>query len=309
MPLFVQDWRQMPEGREKYQAYLCGREWGLLREQVRKRAGGVCERCRTNEMDHVHHLTYERKYHERLEDLQSICKSCHEFTHGKSDVDPAMARPVYVGGKRVRVFYLAGKITGTKWRNEIVKDWSHEQSKACHIAQNMESCGHDWRIVECAAEAAAGVFLDYAGPWWSSLNAGGHASSTDSIAPHAYGQEEHDNHGMALGYASDDCLEWATETVSGLVDHAVREADLIFAWIDSNDCLGTMFELGLATGLGKAIAIASPATFDWRETWLAQQFCDARIFADSAGEAWKSFWKNNVETRPMQPVIVSRRLK
>lgn len=309
MPTLLHDWRQMPEGREKYQAYLCSREWGLLREQVRKRAGGICERCRTKEMDHVHHLTYERKYRERLEDLQALCKPCHDFTHGKSDADPARTRPVYVGGKRVRVFYLAGKITGTRWRNEIVEDWSHEQSKACYRAQNMESGGHEWRVVDCAAEAADGVFLDYAGPWWSSLNAGGHASSTDSVAPHAYGAEEHDNHGIALGYVSDEHMEWATGVVSELVEQAVKDADLIFAWIDSDDCLGTMFELGMARALGKAIVVASPCAFDWRETWLARQLCDYCIWANSAGEAWRFFWKSNVEVMPTQTAITSRRRK
>jgi hypothetical protein len=41
-------------------------------------------------MDHVHHLTYERKYHERLDDLQAICQSCHEYIHAKRDRDPIL---------------------------------------------------------------------------------------------------------------------------------------------------------------------------------------------------------------------------
>lgn len=299
----------MAEGKEKYQAYLCGREWGLLREQVRKRAGGICERCMTNEMDHVHHLTYERKYRESLDDLQAICKGCHEFTHGKSHRDPARERPVFVAGRKVRSFYLAGKITNTTWRNEIVEDWSFEQSRASCDAQNMESGGHEWRVVACASECVSGVFLDFHGPWWCSLNAGGHASSTDSVRPHAYGAEEHDNHGMALGYVSDEHMEWATETVSALVEKAIEYVDLVFAWVDSDDCLGTMFELGLARGLGKVIVIASPPTFDWRETWLARQFCHTRVFAPSAGIAWAYFWEKNVEEKPRSPVISSRRNK
>jgi hypothetical protein len=40
-------------------------------------------------MDCVHHLTYARKYEERLEDLAGWCNACHEFTHWKTDVDPA----------------------------------------------------------------------------------------------------------------------------------------------------------------------------------------------------------------------------
>jgi hypothetical protein len=39
-------------------------------------------------MECVHHLTYARKYRERLEDLAGWCNACHDFTHGKSDEDP-----------------------------------------------------------------------------------------------------------------------------------------------------------------------------------------------------------------------------
>jgi hypothetical protein len=83
------DWRQITDDREKYKAYLCSREWALLRNAVRARCGGKCERCGVNEMECTHHLTYARKYDERLEDLAGWCNACHEFTHGKSAVDPA----------------------------------------------------------------------------------------------------------------------------------------------------------------------------------------------------------------------------
>lgn len=81
-------WQDISDDREKYNAYLCSREWSVLREKVRERCRGKCERCRVMPMDAVHHLTYERKYHELLEDLQAICSPCHEFTHGKSQSDP-----------------------------------------------------------------------------------------------------------------------------------------------------------------------------------------------------------------------------
>ena len=82
-------WQALPEGSEKYQAYLCSREWAERRNAVYLRCGSVCERCNMNAADHVHHLTYVRKYAELPEDLQALCRGCHEFTHGKSDVDPA----------------------------------------------------------------------------------------------------------------------------------------------------------------------------------------------------------------------------
>lgn len=86
----LQDWRSIADDREKYQAYLCSREWAEKREAVRKRAGDKCERCKVLPIDAVHHLTYARKYEESLDDLQAICQPCHDFTHGKSASDPSV---------------------------------------------------------------------------------------------------------------------------------------------------------------------------------------------------------------------------
>lgn len=77
-----------------YKRYLASREWALLREAIKKRSGGWCERCMGNdedgprEMAATHHLTYERIGHERLEDLLATCGPCHEFLSGKTSGDP-----------------------------------------------------------------------------------------------------------------------------------------------------------------------------------------------------------------------------
>jgi hypothetical protein len=83
-----QDWKTCENSREKYGLYMASREWGLLREGVRKRGNGRCERCKIAPIDHVHHLTYIRKYNEKLEDLEGLCYQCHEYLHGKSHFDP-----------------------------------------------------------------------------------------------------------------------------------------------------------------------------------------------------------------------------
>lgn len=88
------DWRTIENDKEKYAAYLCSREWGVLKEAVRERSRGCCERCGTLPQDATHHLTYERKYKEDIEDLQAICTPCHEFTHGKASADPNLERRV-----------------------------------------------------------------------------------------------------------------------------------------------------------------------------------------------------------------------
>ena len=73
---------------EERHKYYCSRAWAKLKEAVKKRSGGRCERCWFNEHEQTHHLTYIRFGNERLEDLQGLCAGCHEFLSGKTDVDP-----------------------------------------------------------------------------------------------------------------------------------------------------------------------------------------------------------------------------
>lgn len=84
----LSDWQSIEDDREKYQAYLCSREWAELKTAVHERAGGICERCAQFPIDAVHHLTYARKYAETLDDLAGWCKHCHNFTHDKHWFDP-----------------------------------------------------------------------------------------------------------------------------------------------------------------------------------------------------------------------------
>lgn len=78
--------------KQEYEAYLHSSAWRQKRHWARLRAHGKCQRCGERFVKkevHVHHLTYERVGHERQEDLQAICKGCHEFIHGIREFDPA----------------------------------------------------------------------------------------------------------------------------------------------------------------------------------------------------------------------------
>lgn len=81
-------WEKMDDGLEKYHCYLCSREWKVRVMKVRKRSKGICERCKKNKATQTHHLTYIRKYKEKLSDLQDLCEGCHKYVSGKSDIDP-----------------------------------------------------------------------------------------------------------------------------------------------------------------------------------------------------------------------------
>jgi len=156
------DWRQIKSDREKYRAYLCSREWALLRNAVRARCGGKCERCGVNEMECVHHLTYARKYDERIEDLAGWCNACHEFTHGKSDYDPKPAPSV---SEHIRAHGWCDGMTRSALLRFVddlfAKGWCSYGEMYCYmnLAKGIENrLGREWLI-----DAADGAFLQARG--------------------------------------------------------------------------------------------------------------------------------------------------
>jgi 5-methylcytosine-specific restriction endonuclease McrA len=79
---------------EEYERYIDTDHWQKVRDlkltdQAKERGYNYCERCgeraptdATRETAfHVHHKTYERLGEERLEDLEIICRRCHEKEH------------------------------------------------------------------------------------------------------------------------------------------------------------------------------------------------------------------------------------
>lgn len=81
--------------KQKYDAYLKTEAWRAKKKLVRKRAGGICERCDGrsgfNQNHEVHHYTYKNLFCEHLEDLGFLCVPCHEFLHGLRKLDPLRA--------------------------------------------------------------------------------------------------------------------------------------------------------------------------------------------------------------------------
>ena len=280
-------WQEMKEGKEKYAAYLCSREWSVLKEAVKERSNGLCERCSVNAMDHVHHLTYKRKYDERLDDLQACCKQCHEFIHAKSEFDPARDRPVVLPWckRRIKSFYLAGKITGTVWRDSIVSGWSHENHSDANYQAfiDYDEC-KTWAVVPAACEVL-GAGLNYTGPWWRDGVSGGHSTAEESVGPHSYSS--------AFEELDEDSLKARRTEVAVAVGAAIAGADLLFAWIDSDDCYGTLLEIGYAQALGKAVVVAMSESFATtaaaQEMWLIRQG-NYSVVDKTAADAWRHFW-------------------
>ena len=64
-------------GNPEYDAYLCSKRWRKLARAVKLRAKGKCEICRRRDGHHCAHLTYDRIFHEHIEDLLWLCRRCH----------------------------------------------------------------------------------------------------------------------------------------------------------------------------------------------------------------------------------------
>lgn len=74
--------RSLELHRMPYPDYLQTDEWKTLRKIVIRRAQMRCEWCgRRDQKWNVHHLTYERRGYERLEDLALLCETCHHNYH------------------------------------------------------------------------------------------------------------------------------------------------------------------------------------------------------------------------------------
>jgi hypothetical protein len=254
----------MTTEQEKYQRYLCSREWNVLREQVRFRSGGRCERCYLAEMTAVHHLTYERKYHEDLADLQAICGECHEFVHAKGGV---VFRPT---GKNI---YLAGKVSRNDWRHALVPGLD---------TRNAVGEPPDWSVIpntlHWTADNQVVYGFGYSGPFFMNSEHGlSHGDGTHGFGtsgytadlPYPYDKTTSQHHGYRLReFTRAHCLD------------AIRESSGIFAWIDDVTAFGTLVELGFATAhrFECHIVIGFPREFTQIDDfWFAQECSRAVI--------------------------------
>jgi len=67
-----------------YLNYLQSNEWLNKRNELFALRGRICEECNkdlTNDRADVHHITYKSLFNERLDDLQVLCRCCHNKKH------------------------------------------------------------------------------------------------------------------------------------------------------------------------------------------------------------------------------------
>jgi HNH endonuclease len=66
-----------------YNEYIQSEGWDAKRKRRLKKDGYTCQRCGAkNKPLDVHHLNYDRLGKERMGDLESLCRHCHDKEHG-----------------------------------------------------------------------------------------------------------------------------------------------------------------------------------------------------------------------------------
>jgi len=256
-----------------YQTYKASREWAVRREAVRKRANGKCERCLTADMQQVHHLTYARIGEEPLEDLLGVCKPCHEFLSAKTDTDPVILNSLADG---VRV-YLAGPITGTSWRDELlVKPAIHDLDGLWPDRYEGFNKEEYWPV---ALRGLRDGF-DFTGPWFEDVPV--------PEDPHGWVNRDQDRYRKHFDIDT-------RHYVASACRAAIEDSDIVFSWIPSGcSPWGTVWELGFATALDKIIVIYEH-TGNNSDRWLAGTNAAIRGRAETPRLAWEYFlkeWRN-----------------
>lgn len=168
--------------------------------------------------------------------------------------------------------YLAGKIRKNCWRHNLVSNLRDAVHDFYHH-DNVQLV--TWPILK---NAILGTF-NYTGPYFVSCDHGCFHN------PNSHGWGESSECGSKLTKSGQD-------KVVELCKQAIKDSDLIFAWIDCEDAYGTIAEIAYAHALGKKVAIA--LADDFPELWFVSKLGFSKIYKnatpnDALKDVLKSF--------------------
>src|SRR5262245_44160638 len=144
--------------------------------------------------------------------------------------------------------YLAGKVRKNCWRNGVVDRF---QEVMDGLNRRICPSGLDWDELDRISRDFTFPVLkravfgrhDYVGPYFLGCDHGcWHGPGSHGLG--GYGHGYHDLGELRRESVRDACLV------------ALRRADLVFAWVDTPDCFGTIAEVGYARALGAEVVIA-----------------------------------------------------
>jgi hypothetical protein len=206
------------------------------------------------------------------------------------EIEQTIDVPLKLWGRTVTDVYLAGKITGNRWRDDLF-----HRAPQPFPPDSLIDTEDAWLTPKCISVPHDTRLLNYRGPFWFDFCRG---HNTPSPGAHAYGDEVMFDH-CQREYATrallvrDRCLA------------GIDAAHLVFAWIDDDDCHGTLAELGYAYALKRRnsegyplIAVSSPSRSFRDNLWFVHAMADFVNCSDGPLNAWDTIWGCN-EERPL----------
>jgi hypothetical protein len=161
--------------------------------------------------------------------------------------------------------YLAGKVRKGCWRHSVVDGMSDPLSK--EVGHTCSNAHDDDELSEMSRGLTFPVMRnaifgahDYVGPYFISCDHGCW-----------HGPDGHGLNGLPQPDIVGMCLA------------GVMRADLVFAWVDTLDCYGTIAEVGFARGQGKKVVIAGPEQY--RDMWFLYKMAHHTLTHDNPVEA------------------------
>lgn len=142
--------------------------------------------------------------------------------------------------KRPRV-YLAGKIAKCDWRHTLVP--------------RLREALYEQGPIDCST-------FTYVGPYFVSCDHGcNHGPNTHGAITKWGGTAE-------PCYGPEGCVPPDRAEIARRAREGVCSADLIFAYVEALDCVGTMAEIGFAVALRKPVVLCIAPGIEADECWL-----------------------------------------
>jgi hypothetical protein len=129
----------------EYSSYLQSQAWRIARNRALRMARFRCQRCQSRVTLQVHHKTYERLGHERDDDLEVLCESCHHGHHVDEKSQQGtqyaiyikLAMDVYRDEPYDSIASLAGAVKDACFRLDISYDEHQVDRALAFVTKNL----------------------------------------------------------------------------------------------------------------------------------------------------------------------------
>lgn len=207
--------------------------------------------------------------------------------------------------------YLAGKISKNDWRTALdgYRAFSMEAFYVVDNENEKNENAHEFETYFGELPVISKFpYIEVTGPFFLSCDHGCyHGDSTHGVGATFDKTKTIITHGVG----GCEGIVFSQDEVADICKNQIRRADMVFAYINSSDCFGTLFEIGYAAGIGKPVTVLfenhalqesmwfikkcadivftfDPDYFDWpctirRETYLEESTWIANRIAKAFG--------------------------